>query len=225
MDPNTPMKDADNELSPTRAHGRVDITADPLASGLATFSDLLARRIESGAFTTEDAVRYTLFYGLCLTGELKPEEIVLESDHRVIRRARVDTWIPSFCGQSYAFEFKYDRPIPSGGNVPRTQKAGQVLKDVFRLATLHDQSKIRSILVYLTAHEMVGYMANPLNGLAELFNLTAGNSIAIDKQFLDTRSSTLRGAAGSIAPCNVRLLLSSSLPRRHELRVYEILPG
>jgi hypothetical protein len=76
---------------------------------------------------------------------LKPEDIVLEHDHASIARAKIDTWIPDYAGRSYAIEFKYDRPIPSKLNPPLTQKAGQVLRDVFRLAQAHLPDKIETI--------------------------------------------------------------------------------
>jgi hypothetical protein len=62
-----------------------------------------------------------------------PEDIVLEHDHGTIARAKIDTWIPSLNGRSYAIEFKYDRPIPSERNLPLTQKAGHLIKDLFGL--------------------------------------------------------------------------------------------
>jgi hypothetical protein len=173
-------------------------------------------------FTTEDAVRYTFFIALVQAVHLLPEDIVLEHSHGTIARARIDTWIPSFCGCAYAIEFKYDRPIPSGKTTPLTQKAGQILKDIFRLATIHGTPRVEAILVYLATRAMAGYFGNPNNGLADLFGLRPGSSLRIDNRYLANRPETLRRWAGEVIPCVAETLYSSGLANDHELRVFAI---
>ena len=142
-----------------------------LEPALYLLAELLERRLKRGVFTTEDAVRYTFFIALVQALSLQPEDIVLEHDHGAIARAKIDTWIPSFEGHAYGIEFKYDRPIPSGKNAPLTQKAGQIIKDMFRLAKIDTTLKAETVFVYLATREMAGYFSNPNNGLADLFGL------------------------------------------------------
>ena len=193
-----------------------------LAPALQAFADLLAKRLGSSVFTTEDAVRYTFFAAVTQTLEIKPEGIVLEHNHSDIAGARIDTWIPAFGGRAYALEFKFDRPIPSERNLPRTQKAGQILKDLFRLARLHLPNSTDAVFIYLTTREMAGYFRNPANGLHDLFCLPAGHSLKIDDGYLKMRAETLRKASGEVIPCTVHTLLSRDLPCQHELRAYGV---
>jgi hypothetical protein len=188
------------------------------------FAELLGRRLGRGVFTSEDAVRYTFFAGLLEGLNLAPEDIILEHDHSKISKAKIDTFIPRSSGESFAIEFKYDRPIPSKGNQPRTQKAGQVIKDFFRLARFDESENIKGVFIYLTSKEMAGYFRNPQNGLARLFDLAQGSTIRIDEIFLQAMASTLRGAAGDICPCTAAGLFSCALPADHELRIYEVRP-
>lgn len=189
---------------------------------LVKFTELLARRLGGGVYTTEDAVRYSFFVGLIETLGLNPEDIVLEYDHDKIARAKIDTWIPAFAGRAYAIEFKYDRLIPSQKNQPRTQKAGQIIKDLFRLAQIFSPNAIEAVFIYLTSREMAGYLSNPHNGLADLFELELGASLPIDEGYLSGRANTLQRAAGSVVPCTVDALHSCSLPNEHELRAYGV---
>lgn len=195
-----------------------------LAPALVLFGELLERRLSLGIFTTEDAVRYTFFIALIQALNLCPEDIVLEHNHGTIARARIDTWIPSFGGRAYGIEFKYDRPIPSGKNVPLTQKAGHIIKDLFRLAKIDASLGADTVFVYLATREMAGYFGNPNNGLADFFTLRTGLSLRIDSQYLASRSETLRRSAGEITPCMVTSLCSRELSNAHQLRIFGIRP-
>ncbi len=196
-----------------------------LVPALNLFAELLERRLKRGAFTTEDAVRYTFFAALIEALSLRPEDIVLEHDHGGIARAKIDTWIPSFDGYAYGIEFKYDRPIPSGKNAPLTQKAGHVLKDMFRLAKIDATLKVETIFVYLATREMAGYFGNPNNGLADLFGLRAGASLRIDSRYIANRPETLRRAAGEVTPCIVSSLHSCEIANAHQLRIFAVRPA
>jgi hypothetical protein len=195
-----------------------------LAPAFILFADLLERRLKRGVFTTEDAVRYTFFVALIQTLNLQPEEIILEQDHGTIAGARIDTWIPSFDGCAYAIEFKYDRPIPSGKNAPLTQKAGQAVKDIFRLAKIDAALKAEAVFVYLAMREMAGYFSNPNNGLADLFRLNTRSSLCIDRGYLANRPDTLRRSAGEITPCTATSFCSRELSGAHQLRIFGIRP-
>jgi hypothetical protein len=196
-----------------------------LTPALVLFAELLERRLKRGVFTTEDAMRYTCFIALIQALNLQPEDIVLEQDHGEIARARIDTWIPSFGGCAYAIEFKYDRPIPSGKNTPVTQKAGHILKDMFRLAEIGTVPKAEGVFVYLATREMAGYFSNPNNGLADLFGLKMGSSLRIDSRYLAARPETLRRSAGQVIPCTVTSICSRELSNAHQLRIFGISPA
>lgn len=196
-----------------------------LAPAIDLFGELLERRLKLGVYTTEDAVRYTFFAALIQALNLRPEDIVLEHDHGSIARAKVDTWIPFFGGRCYAIEFKYDRPIPSGRNAPLTQKAGQIIKDMFRLAKIDTTMGAEAVFVYLATREMTGYLGNPNNGLANLFRLGTGSSLHINSGYLFSCPETLRRSAGEVTPCIVTSLYSRELCNAHQLRVFEIRPA
>lgn len=57
------------------------------------FSNLLKERFSQKIYTTEDSIRYTLFYTLNLIINVEPSEVILEKPHSDIARAKVDTFI------------------------------------------------------------------------------------------------------------------------------------
>jgi hypothetical protein len=194
----------------------------PLHDALPEFGNLLEVRLSKGVYTTEDSVRYTLFVAILRTASLTPEEIVLEHPHPTIQRAQVDTWIlPTAKRQGVAIEFKYDREIPSALNGPRTQKAGKVFHDIYRLGQV--SREMRRIFVYLASSEMSTYFLNKSNGLSGFFSLPEGQSLHIDESYLQGKSTTFVQACGPVPGVTVKLVFSRSLPRHHELRMFEIL--
>lgn len=190
-----------------------------LDATLARFSNVLSMRLIKGVFTTEDSVRYTFFTALLQQSGLNSEDVVLEYPHPSIAGAKIDTWIPSFEGNSLAIEFKYDRDIPSEKNTPRTQKAGKVFHDLYRLGQIKDGT--RRLFIYLTGPEMALYFSNPGNGLTEFFSLPQGRTFPIDSAFISGKSSTFATSV-SKAPDVVVGLYGCSLPGKHELRAYEV---
>ena len=184
------------------------------------FGDLLHTRLENDAPTTEDSVRYTFFAALLESGSIECHDVVLECPHPYIPRAEVDTWIPTFNGGGLAIEFKYDRDIPSGRNTPRTQRAGKVFHDLYRLGRIG--SPVRRVFVYLTGPEMAGYFGTPANGLAGFFLLPSGHSLPIDSAFLSGKSATFMASVGEIPNVIVTALYARSLPRLHYVRGYEV---
>src|SRR5713226_5860702 len=184
------------------------------------FGELLHARLESDAFTTEDSVRYTFFAALLEKGGIDCHHVIMEYRHPSIPGAEIDTWIPSFDGSGLAVEFKYDRDIPSGRNTPRTQKAGKVIHDLYRLGKI--EAHMRRVFIYLTGPEMVGYFGNPTNGLAKFFLLPSGQSLAIDSAFLSGKSATFTASVGEIPNVIVTGLYGRSLPKLHHVRAYEV---
>jgi hypothetical protein len=94
-----------------------------------------------------------------------------------IARRNASTWNAKIDSVGVAVEFKYDRSIPSGKNAPRTQKAGKVFHDLFRLGQI--APGMRRLFVYVTAREMATYFANPKNRLREFFTLANDRSLRI----------------------------------------------
>jgi hypothetical protein len=188
---------------------------------LESFGDLLAIRFSRKVFTTEDSVRYTLFAALLRNPDFQPEAIVLEQAHPAIPRAEVDMWIPpTNMHDGLAVEFKYDREIPSARNAPRTQKAGKVFHDIYRLGLL--PSTMQRLFVYVASAEMVSYFQNRSNGLTDFFDLPKGKSILIDSAFLAGRSNTFTRSIAEVPNVAATMLHSRSLPSKHVLRVFEV---
>jgi hypothetical protein len=57
------------------------------------FSELLGDRFFKAITTTEDSVRYTLFFCLTKHWDIDPSDIVLEYPHPRISGAEVDTYV------------------------------------------------------------------------------------------------------------------------------------
>jgi hypothetical protein len=77
------------------------------AAVYAWFADFLNTRLSTGAFTTEDSVRYCLFLALLEVGGVAPEQLLLEYPHPVIKGAEIDTWIAKTDSTpGFAAEFK-----------------------------------------------------------------------------------------------------------------------
>jgi hypothetical protein len=191
-----------------------------LQSTLERFGELLNVRLSKAIFTTEDSIRFTFFAALLEKGGVQSEDIILEYRHPGIAGAEIDTWIPGFGGVGVAVEFKYDRGIPSGKTTPRTQKAGKVFHDLFRLGQI--ASGMRRLFVYATGPEMASYFANPANGLREFFDLATGRTLRIDREFISGKSATFVSAVGETPDVEVTSLFERSLPNPHEMRIYEI---
>lgn len=188
------------------------------------FAALLDRRLRAGAPTSEDSIRYTFFAALVTAGGLAPEEVVLEYPHPAIPRAKIDTWLPEYQGSAVAIEFKYDRDLPGGRNIPRTQKAGALFKDLYRLVQVIEQTGARGLFVYVTNAQMASYLANPQNGLNGFYELVPGAMLRIDSALLRSRAQTFRNAVGTEFTANITGKLQAALADQHALRIYEVAP-
>ena len=190
---------------------------------LEEFSYLLGKRLSNGIYTTEDSVRYTFSIALLKKANIAPHEVILEYPHPTISGAKIDTYLPSTSERAgLVVEFKYDRQIPSGKNSPKSQKAGKLFNDIFRLARFDKDDNATFWLIYLTDKEMASYLRN--NGLVDFFDLDVGEVLMIDDNYISTKSATFRGVIGG--PINIRIksVWSKEIPNQHEARVYEILP-
>jgi hypothetical protein len=163
------------------------------------FATLLNERLVTGTYTTEDSVRYTFFHALLSGGACRHTDVVLESPHPIIQGAEIDTLITTRADEPpVALEFKYDRAIPSGRNLPRTRKAGAVFDDLFRLARVPEPTAKVKYFVYLTDSEMASYFKNPDNGLKDFFELDEGQSLALTPAFVAARAETFQKEVGAV---------------------------
>ena len=183
------------------------------------FAELLATRLRRNVHTTEDSVRYSFFLAMTNAG-IAPERILLEMPHPAISRALIDLSIADADHQELAVEFKYDRPIPSGRNLPRTQHAGKVLADLARLSRTGSH---RALMVYVTAQEMAGYWGNPANGINRPFSAKVGESAVLYGGKLQARSKTLAAEVREFPESlEVTTEFATSLPADHQLRIWRI---
>ncbi len=190
------------------------------------FANLLEDRLTLGVYTTEDSVRYTFFQALTQTGNYQHTDIVLEYPHPNIDRAQIDTLLnakgPT---SSVALEFKYDRRNPSDTNQNRTQRAGAVFKDLFRLAKVPGQTAQKKFFIYLTDDEMAGYFNNPKNGFSRLFALRSGEIFVIDANLISLRAKTFREVVETYQMnCTAIGSFRRDLSHDHSLRIIEIQP-
>uniref|UniRef100_A0A7C5Z2W5 Restriction endonuclease n=1 Tax=candidate division CPR3 bacterium TaxID=2268181 RepID=A0A7C5Z2W5_UNCC3 len=191
------------------------------------FTELLEDRFSKQVYTTEDSIRYSLFYCLTNYGRIHPSDVILEYPHPHFSGAKVDTYIPPQNGHfGLVFEFKFDREIPSSKNPPKTQKAGKVFADIFLLVLFKpDNKNVRSYFVYVTDKEMATYFQNPSNQLDNFFNLMPGDILKIDRKYIEKHPRIFVKSVGSnIVDCEVLCYLRKEFPSEIWVRIYEIKP-
>jgi len=188
------------------------------------FAKLIEERFYKKVYTTEDSIRYTLFYCLTRSGGIHPSDIILEYPHPRIPRAKIDTYIsPKNEYSELVFEFKFDRGIPSGNTSPRTQQAGKIFADIFRLALFELNDNVQRYFVYVTDNEMATYFQNLSNQLNDFFNLTFGNILKIDKQYIEKLPNTFTESLGNnVIDCEIVCRLNKELESKFWVRIYEI---
>ena len=184
------------------------------------FGQLLDRRLAKSVFTTEDSVRYTFFAAVLKCENLNPEDIILEHRHPTISSAYVDTWIPAINGDGVALEFKYHRDIPSGSNANRTEQAGKIFHDLYRLGQFHPAA--RRVFVYLASSEMTNHFSSERNHLNEFFSLALGAALRIDEAFLAGRAKSFKSMVPTTPNIDVVSIFARSLPQNHQIRAYEV---
>jgi hypothetical protein len=184
------------------------------------FVDYLQDRFSRQIYTTEDSIRYTFFHSLVGIGGISPSEIVLEHPHPRIPGAEIDAFLPR---ENLVFEFKYDREIPSGRNLPRPRKAGKVFADIFRLLTFSQKEEVRRFFVYVTDREMFSYYQNRNNGLYDFFNLMPKNRLRIGRDYVDQHCRTFVKSAGkTVGECEILSHIKTNLKKQIWIRIYEV---
>lgn len=199
----------------------------PIEEVLSCFGKLLEERFMAVAPTSEDSIRYSFFLALVQTGFCIHSDVWLELPHPTISGAEIDLLVRAVPGrQSAAFEFKYDRAIPSQRNLPRTQKAGAVFKDLFRLAHIPENITNVRYFIYCTSEEMASYLRNPTNGWTRFWSLRKNEQYDLTINSVQSQSATFRGVIGNLfIPCKVTGLFVSDLPSGHCLRAYQVSPS
>jgi hypothetical protein len=201
-----------------------DATIDEI---LQQFARLLEDRFSKQVYTTEDSIRCTLSYCLTTYGEIHPSDVIFEYPHPLIPGAEVDTYIPQRSERTgLVFELNFDREIPSGRNLPRTQRAGKVFADIFRLALFEpDNINLRRYFIYVTDKEMATYFQNPSNQLNDFFNQMPGEILKIDRNYTEKHPNSFIKAIGNdIIDCKVVCCLNRDFESEIWVRVYEIEP-
>jgi len=187
-----------------------------------SFNEILKKRLQNNVFTTEDSVRYSFFAALLRQPSFDPNDIIMEYPHNRIKKAQVDTYIPNYEGKEVIIEFKYDRAIPSGKNVPGPQKAGKHFNDMSRLLDFDTSLPAIRLFVYLTDSEMVSYLRNPSNNLVAYFDMVPKSRFEIDEAFFRNKSKTFQSSSGGVLKAIINCDWTSQLPHSHELRIYNI---
>ena len=188
------------------------------------FAVLLQERFASGVLTTEDSVRYTFYAALTQTCGLRHTDIVLEYPHPAKALKKVDTVVMATARQpSMAFEFKYDRRMEQGTTMNRTQRAGKLFEDIFRLAALPANSAELKYLVYVTDIVMAHYFRREQNRFDHVFELAAGTYIDLHERYFDGYRKSMTAIIAEVAcACRVSLFFSRELPGNHFIRVYKV---
>ena len=189
------------------------------------FADLLDARFRKDIHTSEDAVRYTMFAAM-LYQDIPADSLSFEypHPHPTLKRAKIDTWLQIDGEKPIAIEFKYDRGIPSGLNLPGPQKAGSVFYDLYRLLLVNTSIGATCYFVYVTTAEMAAYFTNPSNGHNAFFELLPSASIDILKGYFSGKSQTFRDHSKTEFEARIKGILSRSLAADHGLRIYEVEP-
>lgn len=191
------------------------------------FAKLLNERLVAKVATTEDSIRYTFFYALLSSGAFNHTEVIIEHQHPVIKKKQIDFVIsPKDERPAIAFEFKYDRSIPSKRNLNKTNRAGMVFNDLIRLAYVPEATAARKYFVYVTDWQMASYFRNPNNSLTGLFDLPMGQTFQVDRTFLNTRPLSFRSKVSKVSDDSIAFdvvgYFARDLDGEHFLRVYEI---
>jgi hypothetical protein len=149
---------------------------------------------------------------------------MLEYPHPAIK-GEIDTYIPSLNGKPTVIEFKYDRDIPSGSDVPKPQNAGELFADIYRLYRLTMPTDPDRLMVYCTDRIMAQYFRNPKNGYSGFFDLAQGQTMSIGDSFISSKPNTFRKYIGGPMSVTLECLWPEDLPSDHYLRIYRVVPS
>ena len=186
-----------------------------------SFVNLLKERTYSKTFTTEDSVRYLFFHTMIHNLEISPNDILLESPHPDDNKKEVDMIVvPSETRPELVFEFKFHRY--TGNTMARPMNAGQLFKDIFRLAMYKSHSEnSRCFVVYATDSTMVNYFCKLRNNLDDFFNLDIDKSLPIDENYVKKHAKTFMDYCGHVHNCEISMCLKRDFDNL-SIRIFEI---
>ncbi len=189
------------------------------------FARLLDLRFGKEVPTTEDCIRYTFFYSLAVLHGVTPDKVILESRHeQADGRAEIDIVATLDDAKRLAVEFKFHRQAPQARTaVPRPQHAGNLFRDVFRLATLPG-ADLQRWVVYVTDSVMATYFRNARNYFGDFFDLAEGQVFDVPPDFGEGRSTTFSRVAGKTVAAQLLCHMSRQLANGYWLRVFEVTP-
>ena len=186
-----------------------------------SFAILLRERVCLGIFTTEDAIRYLFFLSVMRTLYVSSNEILLESEHPADSKKQVDmVVVRSETRPELVFEFKFHRYTGSMMGLPNN--AGQLFKDVFRLAMYKNRKESSGCFaIYVTDSKMVNYFRNPRNKLDDFFNLNIGKRLKIDENYVKNHADTFIDKCGRVCDCEVSMRFKKDYDDL-SIRIFEI---
>ena len=189
------------------------------------FGNLLENRFSKQVYTTEDSIRYTLFYCLTRKMQIHPSDIIQEYPHTHIPGAKIDTYIPPMEKRpGLIFEFKFNRKMPAGRNPAKSMKAGKVFADIFRLANFQTNKNIRRFFIYITDRLMAVYFQNPSNKLQDFFNLNPRDILRIDRAYVEEGhpKTFIKNVGNNIVDCEVLCHFNKFIKSNIWIRIYEV---
>lgn len=185
-----------------------------------SFAIMLKERMCSEIPTTEDSVRYLFFHSVTRTFSISPNDILLESPHPADSKKEVDmVVVSSETRPQFVFEFKFHRYM--GSTMPRTMNAGQLFKDIFRLAMYkcHNETS-RCFVIYTTDSTMANYFCKQ-NNLNDFFNLDIDKNLLIDENYVKNQKKTFIDHCGCVCDCEVSMRLKQDCDNL-SIRIFEI---
>jgi hypothetical protein len=195
-------------------------------TALELFRELSQERLKRQRTLTEDEIQDSLNYSLITRATLAEFEIRMEFEHPGFPGKKLDSYIAASDSHgAAAWEVKYDRKPPGGRNQPRSNKAGALINDIFRLAGFSDDQELERILIYVTDQEMAGYYRNPRSQFGSFFDLAPGESFTLTPGWVASLSASVKKwikAPGK--PCHVNTVYSAQLSDSVALRVYAVVP-
>ncbi len=193
---------------------------------LQLFAELLQERLKRQRNLNEDEIQDSLNHSLIERGNLAEFEIRMEFEHPSLPGKKIDSYVAaSDSHAAAAWEVKHDRRPPGGMNQPRSNRAGALINDIFRLASFSEDEDMERILVYITDEEMVGYYRNSENQFGSFLDLGPAESFTLDPFWVASLSASVRKwvkAPGKL--CRVNAIFSAQLSTRVALRVYTVFP-
>lgn len=205
---------------------------DAVTQGIGAAIPLIERRLGLPAPFGEDDFRHLAISEIVKAGvdvmrvtleyPQSEEQVTLEYSQPRDLRAKVDAVLLDATGKpETAIEFKYHRGNRSGGNLPRTMFAGELIAEFAKLRDFFpDDQRVRRYVMYLTDGEMFRYFNNPNNGLNRLLS-------PFEQEISDgnlPRTKTLRRHAGDWgAPVRTRVKCVWDVGSDHWLVVWRVM--